>query len=442
MAAPIRYQVLYKDAEGKVIKEGPYSSTNPGVKEDPEDFDESAPSILDIIIHVTIRDIVETKTINSEAAAAKAGAEAEEANVAVEAVTGEAKSHPYKISKVNASVMVIRSPSLITAFRKIVKYYPTQTLTAETITVEEPYYFVLHHLKDLENYVDEQDEENKAENQEVANGVVNGVNEETSTKASEEKEPPCSQLRHDFRVLKTFLEPKWGKKIERELERHKQNPPVATFEMLWMLMKPGTRAFAFHQNESENEFAGGWIVRGVSASHEANKYMISLWKLDFDGERKSSGIFTKTDGCVGEYLDRGLDEIGVESWEGEREISTATMDPCPVEININGKMTQVDHSYEEKLLKRGEKFIKFITTIFEKKSLEVTYTGDIVGEAKLKVRVGSGHGEIWLGEEYSCRCGALWWPPEHWRLWTEKCYLRELIPSTDTCSSSTMGMQS
>jgi len=61
------------------------------------------------------------------------------------------------------------------------------------------------------------------------------------------------------------------------------------------------------------------------------------------------------------------------------------MDPCPVEININGKVSRVNPSYEGILLKRGEKFMKFVTTLFRKKSAEVTYNGDIVGEAKLKV---------------------------------------------------------
>jgi len=279
VASPIRWQVLYKDAEGKVVKEGPYSSTNPAVKEDPVGPNDSGPSsVLDIIIHVTIRDIVETKVIKTEAEAVEAGAESEKREVAVEDVAGGQKNHPYKISKVNSSVMVIRSQALIKALQAVVKYYPKQAITGDKITVDEPYFFVLHHMKDLEKYVDETEPMNATLN-ENTNGNVNGVIQGTAKDEASEKE--TNSLRHDFRVLKSYLDSKWGKKIERELERHRQNPPVATHEMLWMLFKPGTRVFAFPGEQLQT---GGWIVRSIKWRTANNSYKLSLWNLDFNGE--------------------------------------------------------------------------------------------------------------------------------------------------------------
>lgn len=237
-------------------------------------------SVLDIIVHVTIKDIIETDSIKTEAEAEKAGADPTKVEIGAEDVNGKHKVHPYKIKRINSSVMVIRSKALIKALQAVVKYYPKQAVTGDEITVDEPYYFVLHHMKALEQYVDETDPVTLDTSSEMA-GTSQGKTPDLAE--GQDTNPPTNDLRRDFRVLKSFIDAKWEKKIERELERYKQNPPMATYEMLWMLFKPGTRVFAHHGDPLRE---GGWIVRSmkVGALGGANYYKMSLWAFDFNGK--------------------------------------------------------------------------------------------------------------------------------------------------------------
>ncbi|KAI9729215.1 MAG: hypothetical protein M1834_007007 [Cirrosporium novae-zelandiae] len=333
MDTPIRYQVIYKDDDEKLVK-GPYSHTNPGVKEDSDASNDSlAPtSVLDLIIHVTIQDIVETKAINTEVDAAKASAATEKKEVDVEDVTAAPTKNSFKIRKVNFSVMVIRSQALIDALRAVVTYYPKQAITGDKITVNEPYYFILHHMKDLEKYVGDTEEANV-----VVNGDVNrDVKCDLSNGVPEKKD--ASPLQHDFQVLKSFIDTRWAKKIKREPERHRQDPPVVTYEMLLMLFKPGTRVFV--RDDDEEDQVGG------------------------------------------HYLSQAKRKFWVEKFDGEHEISLLYV--YPVDLLIDGKNVPLNPKAPERLEKRGEKYWGFVQEIFKKGSVQVNHSGEIIGETKLK----------------------------------------------------------
>lgn len=100
----------------------------------------------------------------------------------------------------------------------------------------------------------------------------------------------CSDLAHEapdrkskdhIQVLLAFLNSKYSKKIEEEEARHKKNPPTATFEMLWMLLKPGTRVY----HDVNGELAA-FVVKTVESNKPNNPsyYSVEVWSLDFDGE--------------------------------------------------------------------------------------------------------------------------------------------------------------
>ena len=92
---------------------------------------------------------------------------------------------------------------------------------------------------------------------------------------------------------------------------------------------------------------------------------------------------------IGSRLDRGKERAWLFSFEGEREISTASLDPCPVDLSVNSKTISLNRSYEDKVVERGEKFIGYVKTLFDRRSLEVIYNGEIVGGGKLKVDANS-----------------------------------------------------
>ena len=78
-----------------------------------------------------------------------------------------------------------------------------------------------------------------------------------------------------------FLDEKYLRRIEEEESRHKKSPPTATFEMMWMLWKPGTRVY----NDVDGELAA-FVVKSAETDKTSNPsyYAVVLWSLDFNGE--------------------------------------------------------------------------------------------------------------------------------------------------------------
>lgn len=266
----IKWRVHYENEEGKLLEKGPYTPHDPELKPEPEaeDTEPLKPSVFEILIHVTIRDIIETKSIRTEAAAAKAGQSQEgEQGSDVGAVKPQ---NLFKIQSVNSCEMIIRSSYLVEALRSVVKYYPGQELAGETVTIPEPYYILLHHRKELAAYFTKD-----------IQGDPQRVND-IGTERKSEIEGPDSLGQGHFKVLQAYLDARWKKKIEREETRHALTPPTATFEMLWMLFKPGTRVFA----KDPHDETAGYIVR--SLTNKDDKLYVNLWYLEFDGGHCSS----------------------------------------------------------------------------------------------------------------------------------------------------------
>lgn len=266
-AENIRWRVHYEDTEGKLLEKSPYTPRNPELVPEPEqeeDAESLQPSVFDIVIHVTIRDVIETKSITTKAAATKAGKDqnhaGKEQGGEMGAIHGE--TGMYKIKSVNYEEMVIRSPHLVKALQAVVKYYPKQEIAGDTITVAEPYHFLLHNEKQLAEYFN--------------SNIHNVDDRDAGVRLGEEGAVNNSGQEH-FKILQAFLNARWEKKIQQEKSRHAQTPPIATYEMLWMLFKPGTRVFA---DDPWGEPAG-YIVRSLEDND--GELAVNLWCLEFDG---------------------------------------------------------------------------------------------------------------------------------------------------------------
>ena len=112
-----------------------------------------------------------------------------------------------------STVMRIHSIHLINVLREVITYYPWLNLRTDTVRVSEPYEPLVHYMKELEDYKTLHPE---------------GHDERYTTTTNEHID-----------VLLGFLDRTLGSRLRLERELHQRPTPVATFENLWMLFKPG-----------------------------------------------------------------------------------------------------------------------------------------------------------------------------------------------------------
>ena len=135
---------------------------------------------------------------------------------------GEPMTEDFDERSMEQKELIIHSEPLIKALRSIVQYYPGQSLLGDNITLKEPYPILVHYRKELQEYME-------------------GTDAETS---------------HHISVLLQYLQDNLGDKILEEDARYVKPTPVATFEMLWMLFKPGCDVYA-----QIDEQRGGFVVQ-------------------------------------------------------------------------------------------------------------------------------------------------------------------------------------
>lgn len=193
--------------------------------------------------------------------------------------------------------MVIHSPELISALSAVVGYYPDVDFSnpAEPVVVEAPYFVLVHHWRELEQY---------KLNQPACHGAVYSATTE----------------KH-IDILLSFLRKSFDGKLEAEWARW-NNPQgaTATFEMFWMLLKPGEVVYMEKYGEmvpfvlssvfSPLISSGGGRADGNAKT--LGSYMIEYWNV----------------GYYKGYLQRHMESTYISPWAGEREISTLEVVPA------------------------------------------------------------------------------------------------------------------
>jgi hypothetical protein len=224
---------------------------------------------------------------------------------AVSQLEGEGKED-FDERSMEEKVLIVHSEHIIKALREIVTYYPGQSLLGDTITIKEPFSILVHFRKELEEY----------------------------RLASED-----SDVRRHIEVLQQYLEDNLGEQILLEDQRHAKPTPVATFEMLWMLYKPGMDVYATLDDQK-----AGFVVQSVVPVSDNAKFgqvmplKVNMWYLDFDGR----------------MLGRRRHEETIVPFEGEREISSLKVIPAAF-LDKDPEL-----SPRRKLEERGEKFYSML----------------------------------------------------------------------------------
>ncbi|MBE3044708.1 hypothetical protein IMZ48_19530 [Candidatus Bathyarchaeota archaeon] len=161
--------------------------------------------------------------------------------------------------------LTIYSPAIINALQSVVKYYPSQDLSGNPLTINYPYAVLAHHYDELDAF-----------------------RETCATKAPDKM---CAREEHaseHLALLIKFLDNSIMKDVRLEMERNKEG--IMTWEYAWVGYKPGaTRVQRFRGDKDYNASVVHSVSGGIFDS-PPTVWNVKTWSLQFDG----SLVGTKT----------------------------------------------------------------------------------------------------------------------------------------------------
>ena len=290
-ALPVLYKVQYLDIDNTVVfsKEGkePMGIQN--------NLSVLGKSVIEVISKVRILGPYESKTINAE------------------------KEEPLSTNTIVNTSLKINSPAIITALQSVIEYYPGLSFSEQSNTIPEPYGVLYHHEEELKAYRDR-----------FRPDVINS------------KDELCRRSMNAYGhlgILKDVLSQQSGTAVEAERQRHARG--VATFEMLWLLFKPGTDIY---WEDKVNDHWNACVVSSVSDDRlwgRSQPLKIHAWRLIFDGDKVGRRSFS----------------ISQPVYDGEKEISSLEVYPCEFLKEESEKGEEIK-PLRQKLEERGKMYYK------------------------------------------------------------------------------------
>lgn len=241
------------------------------------------------------------------------------------------------------SYVRILSRAVVEALRCVVEYFPLQDLSGNTMIIYEPYEVVVHHKEALEKYRDR-----------------------LAPSDSEDISPTCAN-RWAYKHLGIFLEffeNRIGEAIRKERERHARG--VATWDMLWLLFKPGADVYWDEQSDDEYE---PYVIRSMEfdlVNGTTDHYTLSLWNMD----------------ATSMYV--GASEPITYSWKpfaGEKAITSLPCYPCEfLKLDKEGRTPEQRREFFEqrgklwyKLRRKGCYHFDGVSYTYPKRSVSLCY---------------------------------------------------------------------
>lgn len=193
-----------------------------------------------------------------------------------------------------STVMRIHSIHLINALREVITYYPSLKLRVDTVTIPEPYEPLVHYMKELLGYKIIHPEHHDERYTTITNEHID--------------------------VLLGFLDRTLGSRLRSEHELHQRPTPMATYENLWMLFKPGQDIYVSTQNgkfldpmvlaEFQGGVASSWNLKCESGFVRPIRSGTEIpW---FDGEKEITSLSAypkhfhpENDALEARFIERG-----------------------------------------------------------------------------------------------------------------------------------------
>lgn len=215
----------------------------------------------------------------------------------------------------------IKSQAVIHALRTVSGYYPGFSLTGDTVRLYEPFPFLYHHRKELQEYAIQYSQESLAH------------------KDCHEDQ----QVAADIGLLLDVFEEICGQDVRDELERHNRPVPTCTHDMMWMLFKPGTDIYKDRHGDYVYE---GHVVHGLAFTYgdkKAGEYSLLTWRMQ--GDISAIGA-SKPEAQT------------VPPFAGECAIGDLPWIPCEFMRLESNKTT--DEQRRKELVERGKKYCSLL----------------------------------------------------------------------------------
>lgn len=251
--------------------------------------------------------------------------------------------------RVHSTKLVVYSQRFLKVLRSFVSYYPEINLEAKSVVIEEPYCVVAHHLRELREFQQTHNYQKNAESSAATrDGNVDSLEYDEETN------------RHIDTILGFVRKPKWEESVKMEESRYSHTPPTCTYQMLWLLYKPGDTVYTESNGKPAASVIQSVKVDPAVLSLQPDKlmpYKLTIWYLDFDGR----------------HVRRWSRVVTIAPFEGEKEISTLSVVPCEI-------FDQFDSGKRRSMLEtEGERWYQLLSP------KQVRYVGDTIGLPKRKV---------------------------------------------------------
>lgn len=222
--------------------------------------------------------------------------------------------------------MNIHSKYLIHALQAVISYYPRVNLQDAPISIPAPYRLLYLHRAELAHFRDNQPKSHSSEYADVT-------------------------ARH-IDVLLNFLAENMGEALTKEEALHKLEHPSATFELFWLLLKPGQIFYA--------KRFGLWTPYVISAVRAGSgttfhPYKVDCWYLE------TNGVTVK----------RYMETFRVQPWTGEQPISSLPI--IPEAFWVEDMAAQGGRTMKEKCIAEGRLYWDLL-----KKPTYMEYEGQLV----------------------------------------------------------------
>ena len=204
---------------------------------------------------------------------------------------GHDVTHPsLDVLRAGRPYLKINSLAIINALQSVVEYYPQSNLSGSSVYLSEPFAILTYYEKELAVFRDE--------------------HAPTQGQSDIERCERENNTYEHLSVLQNFMQRRQKASVENERLRYKRG--FATFDMLWLLLRPGTTVYCDTLGDGKLD---AYVVQGLTGGITDGRtftWTIDLWYLDYNGEFIGKRGFTAFQ----------------QSFGGEREVMSLEVFPC------------------------------------------------------------------------------------------------------------------
>ncbi|KAL9115721.1 MAG: hypothetical protein Q9227_000089 [Pyrenula ochraceoflavens] len=195
--------------------------------------------------------------------------------------------------------VVVYSELLLAVLRSFSTYYPNQNMTGTSVIFAEPYAWLLHHLQDLQTFMERDIPDSSFLPAEAVAGLADG-------------DDPPKEAKRQVGLLLEFLQPTIEDLLLPAQALISREIPLVTFDAVWYLFRPGTEIY----------------IRTLDVWHAAIVKKCDTTPVESRGSKRLAyRIYYWSLTCDGEVLGRWGNHTKIFSFEGQKEITSLGLFP-------------------------------------------------------------------------------------------------------------------